>query len=339
MHTIQHPITGKQIPTCMTGVIVPMFTPANQDSSIDLNGVRSLARYFAESPYIRSCFFRCGMGRMYTYTVDETKECIDVVLEEVQGRKPVFFGTFGEFFDGHFAVVKGTARRPDPQKYLQQSIDLSCYAEKAGATAGVLVVPTAIEAKSPERLQDTIFDYYRAVRESVDMPLIIYNTSGLPEEYRTTPEIIHRICELGGFLGMKLSSDDMRWMTSLEMATEGSNFAMIAGSETSYYHTLHTGGLGVIGQGCDVNPEILCAVFNRFIAGNYPEALQAQFDTNRILKYFDGTDASLAGLAYLQTMGVQVQLHARDGKTVAPPPAQMQAIVEKVNAMCQPYRA
>ncbi len=338
MKTVNHPLTGKAIPECLTGVIVPVYTPAQEDGSIDMKGLRAVVKHFGDSPYITSCFFRGGMGRMYTYSVDETKACIDLVMETLGGKKPVFFGTFGEFFDGHHAIAAGTGTRPDPKVYLQQSIELTQHAEKAGATGGVLVVPAALAADDYDSLQDVIFDYYRAVRESSDLPLMLYNTGGLPEEHFTTPDMVRRVCELGGFIGMKLSSNDMRWMTQLVLACEDSPFAMVSGAETSYYHTLCTGGLGSIGQGCNVNPEILQTVYKRFMAGDIKGALQAHYDVERILDLFEGTDASLAGLAYLKAKGVDVQLNARDGKTDAPSSEQIQAIVKGVDEFCEPYR-
>ena len=339
MKTVTHPITKKSVPACLAGVIVPMFTPANADGSLDIAGLKAFTRYFAENPYVTSVFCRCGLGKMYTYSYDDVKTAIDVVVEGLDGKKNAFFGTFGEFFAGHWAAAEGKAERPDPEVYLRQSIELTAYAEKAGAAASVLVVPCALEAADGVALQKTIFEYYRAVREAVDIPLIIYNSPGLPKPYRTTPTMVRRLCKLGGFIGMKLSSDNMKWMSALEMASEGSSFSLIAGAETTYYHALHAGVLGVIGQGAGINPEILRAVYDRFMAGDYSGALQAQYDTNRVLDYYKGVDASLAGLGYIGTKGVAVTMQPRTKNGPPPSNERLQEIVENTNRLCEAYRA
>ncbi len=342
MKTITHPFTKKEIRECLAGVIVPVFTPANEDHSIDMPGMKNFIRYFSDLPYITACFVRCGLGKMFTYSVDETKACIDLVMENLGGKKYAFFGTFGEFFDGSASYTPEELKsdkvtRPDPDVYLKQSIELALHAQKAGATAGVLAVPTALDAKPGQKLEDTIFDYYRAVREAVEIPLLLYNIPHLPDEYKTTPEMVHRLCELGGFWGMKLSSNDMNWFTQLEAAA-GPDFAMIAGSESIYYHALCTGGLGVIGQGADVNPEVLQGTFKHFMAGDLPAALQAQHDSNKILSAFSGLDAPLSGLAYIQRQGVDMKLFPREEGCVLPPKEEIDRAARVVDEFCAPYR-
>jgi len=321
MSTIRHPITGQEVATFLAGVIVPVFTPCGPGGTIDWDGLRNFIIRLRDDPSVTTLFVRSGLGRMYTYTVADTKRAVDIAVEELEGRKPVMFCTSGEYFrDGvppgadisyHRTIGQN---RPDPAQYLDQTLELTQYAHSHGATAGVLVVPSALLAAPGSSLDETIFNYYETVSKSANLPLFIYNPPDLPEQYNTTRHMAARVSRLRNVAGMKLSTVDMEWMAEIAMAVAGTEFALIAGSECAFYHALLTGACGVIGQGCDVNPEILRAVFDRFMSGDLSGALEAQFDVLRALHLFEGLDAARAGLAYLKRKGLVVQTHGRFGE-------------------------
>ena len=345
MATIRHPLTGQEIPTFLTGVIVPVFTPCGPGGAIDWDGFRNFIIWLRDCPSVTALFVRSGLGRMYTYTIADTKLAVDISTEVLDGKKPVMFGTFGEYFrDGVPSGVDLSyhrtigSNRPDPVQYLDQTLELTEYAHSHGVTAAVLVVPSALLAKPGMSLEDTIFNYYETVARSADLPLFIYNTPGLPKEYNTTRHMAARVSRLKNVIGMKLSTVDMEWMTEIAMATAGTDFALIAGSECTSYHALLSGACGVIGQGCDVNPEILRAVFDRFMAGDLAGALEAQRDVLRALHLFEGLDASRSGLAYLKRKGLSVQTYGRFGE---PPVAEseIERVERDLDRLIAKYRA
>ena len=122
--------------------------------------------------------------------------------------------------------------------------------------------PAHLDAKDGVALQayDIQIIYRPRSARAVDIPLLIYNAPGLPKPYRTTPSMVRRLCKLGGFLGMKLSSDQHEdGSTALEMATKGSSFAMIRGGCGNHLlpRSSRRSAWRVIGQGAGINPEIL----------------------------------------------------------------------------------
>jgi len=325
MNNLQHPLTKRMMSPALAGVIVPVFTPCLPGGAIDWDGFRNFVAWLGDHPSITALFVRCGLGKMYTYTLADTKRAIDITMETLDGKKPAMFGTFGEHF--RTGMPSGTdlshhrtigKNRPDPKQYLDQTIELTEYAREKGAMAGVLVVPAALRPSEGSTLSETIFDYYRSVAESTDLPLFIYNTPTLPKQYRTSPEMAARVARLDNVIGMKLSSDDMKWLTQIIMATADSEFTMIAGSECTCFHALASGASGVIGQGCDVYPEILRAVFERFMSGDFSGALEAQQDVLRALSFFKGLDAPRSGLAYLKRKGLRCEAYGRFGEPPVP---------------------
>ena len=344
MTMIRHKLTGQEVPAFLAGVITPVFTPCGPGGAIDWQGFRDFIIWLRNHPSVTALFVRSGLGRMYTYTIGDTKQAIDIATEALDGRKPVMFGTFGEYFrDGfpsgvdllHHRTIGNN--RPDPGQYLDQTLELTEYARSHGAAAGVLVVPSALLPKPGMSLEDTIFDYYETVSKSVNLPLFIYNTPGLPEQYNTTPHMAARVSRLKNVIGMKLSTVDMQWMTEIAMAVRRTDFVLIAGSECTFYHALLSGACGVIGQGCDVNPEILRAVFDRFMASDLAGALEAQCDVLRALHLFEGLDAARSGLAYLRRKGLNVQGYGRFGEPPVPE-SEIERIERDLDPLIAKYR-
>jgi dihydrodipicolinate synthase/N-acetylneuraminate lyase len=236
----------------------------------------------------------------------------------------------------HHRTIGGN--RPDPAQYLDQTLELTEYARSRGAAAGVLVVPSALLPGRGMTLEETVFNYYETVSKSSQLPVFIYNTPGLPNEYNTTRHMAARVSRLDNVLGMKLSTVDMQWMTEIAMAASGTDFVLIAGSECTFYHALLSGACGVIGQGCDVNPEILRGLFDRFMALDLAGALEAQRDALRALYLFEGLNAPQAGLAYLKRKGVETQGYGPFGEPPVPA-AEIERIEDDLDRLIAKYRA
>jgi len=134
---IIHPITGQRAPAFLHGVIVPMFTPCNEDHSLDERGIRAYTEYLIGTRAVTTLFPRSGLGRMYSFQFDEAKRLTDIVLDQAAGRIPVMPGCAG--------IIASERRvRPDAEVYTQQSIELAQHAAQRGAVAVVLPTPSMI---------------------------------------------------------------------------------------------------------------------------------------------------------------------------------------------------
>jgi 4-hydroxy-tetrahydrodipicolinate synthase len=312
MKTIEHPLTHKQIPEFATGVITPVFTPALEGGRLDPKGFARYCERLAEDPNQTTLFIRCGSGQMYTYTKEETKQVIDIATEIVGARKYTTFGTFG--------VFRGSVDdRPDPNQFIEESLELSKYAEEKGATGVILVVPWALVPEKGQSMEDMQFDYYEKVARSINIPILLYNPPNVPPEYRLTTAIIERIKHLPNMAGAKISTQELAWFSDLELATEGTDFAMIAGHEGVYLPAMTTGALGAIGQGCNIYAHILRVIFEAFMAGDYERAYEAQKDVILGLRNFDGYGNSTSGLAYLKSHGLEIEPWDKSGDPLRTP--------------------
>ncbi len=301
---VKHPYTGRMIPKLFTGVVTPLFTPCNPDMSLSQKGIAAIVRWLKGTGAVTTIFARSGVGGMYTFSYDDVKEMIDIVTSEAAGDIFVMPGTSG--------MYDRTGAKPDPERYTSETIELSLYAQEKGADAVVIVMPMALSKEEGLPIEETIFRYFERVHNEIGLPMAIYNPPGLEVEYRITPELLSRLLGLERIWGLKYSTTDMGVFTGLAVASEGTDFGIIAGAEHAYLYVMVCGGLGVIGQGCGINPQILRAVFDRFMEGDIGGARQAQFDVLRALNACSGIPSALAGIYYFRSKGLDVPLNARN---------------------------
>ncbi|MCA9430142.1 MAG: dihydrodipicolinate synthase family protein, partial [Candidatus Omnitrophica bacterium] len=278
---------------------------------------------------VTSLFVRCGSGRMYDYSFEEVKAAIDIGQENNQGKKYVFYGTFGEFSGK-------VDERPDPGKFIDQTLELSKYAEEKGADGIVLLVPWALVPNGDETIEDLQVRYYLQVADSVNCPVFIYNTPGMPEGYKLTPSVAARIKHHPNIAGAKISTADMAWVSELELEIQDSHFVLVSGHEGCYLQWLLTGALGVIGQGCNVYTSAIRAILEAFLEGDYGKARAIQFDVIRMLSCFAGYGNSIPGLAYLKSKGLDIQPWDKSGLPLTTE-ADIRPVVEGIDKILVNY--
>jgi len=329
MATITHPLSGREIPEYATGVFVPVFTPAQQGGALDPKGLANYIQWLKKDRSVTSLFIRCGSGRMYDYTFDEVKAAIEIGQENLDGEKYAFYGTFGEFSGD-------VEDRPDPNKFIDQTLELSKFAEKKGATGVVLLVPWALVPEKGETVEDLQVRYYLQIADEVNCPVFIYNTPGMPEGYKLTPSVASRIKHHPNIAGAKLSTADMGWVSEVEMEIQDSSFFLVSGHEGCYLQWLMTGALGVIGQGCNVYTAAIRAILDTFLEGDYIRAREIQFDVIRMLSCFAGYGNSIPGLAYLRSKGLEIEPWDKSGLPLTSE-SDIRPVVEGIDRILKNY--
>ncbi len=311
MNMLRHPITGKEMPEFLTGVITPMLTALNEDLSLDEAGNRSLVRWYKDTGAVTTIFARSGVGQMFTYSFDEVKSMIDTVTSEAKDDIYVMPGTSGTFPGGD------EKKLPDESDYIEEALTLSTYAEDKGATA-VVVLPLGL---TPSRnFADKVFGFYQKIDDAVEIPIVIYQPPGVNPPYSMTPALLHRLADLRNLKGMKFSTSDMQRFGVLCAATADQDFTMVSGHEGAFLPSIVLGAGGVIGGGCNTHPELIRAIFDAFMDGDMERARRAQFEVSRLLgTRFPAYDPySLVSLnaqkLYLARKGVKVKPFQRGGQ-------------------------
>ena len=291
----------------LSGVIAPMYTPVSHDGRLDEAGTRAMVEWLAACGCVRSVFARSGMGKMFTFTVDETRRFASVVQDAIGGRMGLLVGAGGEWLN------RDRGGHAPEDTYVRQAIELTRFCRDIGADAAVHVLPAAVEPRPSESPAELVYRYYRSVHDETETPIVLYQPGGMPEPYRLTAPLMARLMELPRIAGLKLSTTDDSVFGPIAEVVRSRPFALICGHEGYYAHGLRQGAVGVIGQGCNGYPEILAAAEKRHNRGDRAGADEAMADVWAALRVTDGLDSSVALKQYFALHGFAIPPYDRSG--------------------------
>lgn len=320
----------------LEGVIAPMLTPCFADGSLDEKGVWAYFEYLAGMTGVNAVFVRSGMGRMFTFTVPEVEQIARVALQA--GKRyglGVIVGAAGEW------LRYREGEKVDPEVFLGQTLHLVKYCGQLGVEAVMLVVPFMLPPG--ENPQKVVLDYFRAVNRVARLPVFFYQPPGTPRAYRLTPTLLEQVLTLKRFEGAKIASFEWQeGQTRKEAIKEwakclqGTKFRLICGDEAYYLPVLEGGGVGVIGEGCNVYPEILNAIRSYWQQGDRTRAEKAQEDVQRGLQLVKGLNGAVVWKQVMIRQGLKIQPYDREG--VPPYPDEIVIkIAEELERLRKPY--
>ena len=148
-------MTDKQI----QGVIVPMLTPLNPDETVDVPSLRSLVNYLIDNG-VHGIWASGTTGEFANLPDSERIRSMEAVVDEVAGRVPVI------------GNISSTST--------QMSVSLAQEVSELGMD-GIALTPPYYYPDS----QDELMDHYRYTRDSVGVPLWVYN---IPQTVKTAVE-------------------------------------------------------------------------------------------------------------------------------------------------------
>jgi 4-hydroxy-tetrahydrodipicolinate synthase len=131
------------------GSWVAIITPFTAKGQIDMDGYKGLVDFQAAN-HTSALLIMGSTGEPTTLTLEERKQIISELGPYCQGKIPVFFG-----------VTLGST---------EATIDLARYAQDHGADGVVLVAPPYIAPP-----QEAVFNYLKAVCDSIDIAVGLYN--------------------------------------------------------------------------------------------------------------------------------------------------------------------
>jgi 4-hydroxy-tetrahydrodipicolinate synthase len=264
-----------KVPDHIRGSIAPTFTAFNEDGTLDDQGQRNLMDFMEEQGGVNAYFIRAGMGQMYAFNVDDVKQLTTNVCSHVKEDTAILVGCNGEW-------NRDYTKRPDPEKFIQQGVELSKFAEGAGAAGVVHTVPEALEFNGDSK-EDLFLRYFGAVCEAISIPVYIYQPPGSQEAYHLNGPLLAKLADIDNLCGAKVSTPDAEIIFNLTHATRDKEFNYIVGCETAFYAGIYVGATAVIGQGSSVNPKVINAVQDAYDKGDRAAALAAQEDTNALV--------------------------------------------------------
>jgi 4-hydroxy-tetrahydrodipicolinate synthase len=228
----------------ITGSIVAIVTPMHEDGSLDLAAYRALIDWHVASG--TAAIVAVGTtGESPTVDVEEHATLIRVAVEHAAGRVPVIAGAGGNS--------------------TREAIELTRHAAKVGAAASLQVVPYYNKPG-----QEGMYRHFRAVAESVGLPVILYNVPG-----RTVADLsndtVLRLAAVPGIVGLKDATGDIPRAIDL-LARKPAEFALYSGNDDSAIALIALGGQGVISVTANVAPAEVARMCAAALAGDLKTA-------------------------------------------------------------------
>jgi len=226
------------------GSMVALVTPMHADGSVDYACLEKLVDMHAEAG--TDAIVAVGTtGESATLNYDEHCDVVRFVVEKVNKRMPVIAGT--------------------GSNSTREAIELGLCAKKSGADATLVVTPYYNKPT-----QHGLFEHYKLLAESVDLPMILYNVPG-----RTAvdmlPETVAKLAKLPNIIGIKEASGSLDRIAEL-VASGGENFIVLSGDDDLALAAVGKGGKGVISVTANVAPQLMHQAFSEALVGNSAEA-------------------------------------------------------------------
>lgn len=248
------------MPQELKGIIVPVITPFHEDESLNEDGLRQIVDYLIAGGV--HGIFPCGsQSELFALSMDEAKRVIDVAVAAANGRVPVLAGT-------------GMVTTRD-------SIELSRYAESAGADALSVITPYFIKP-TPEELRK----HFLRICEAVSIPVLGYNNPGRTGVPLTPATVAAIAKEAPNFVGIKDSSGDLTNTLSYIEQTPPT-FRAFMGRDTLVYAALCYGCVGAVAATANVVPELVVGIYDAYMAGDHALALQRQHQLSPLRLAFE----------------------------------------------------
>ena len=225
------------------GAIVATVTPF-RNGKLDRNALKRLVRFQIDSG--TDGIVPCGTtGESATLSFDEHERVIDTVLDAVDGRVPVIAGT--------------------GSNNTKEAIALTRYAKRAGASAALVITPYYNKPT-----QEGLLRHFRAIAESVDIPIILYNVPGRTG-VNMAASTVARLAEVPTIVGVKEASGNLGQVCDIIRMTP-KKFCVLSGDDGLFFPMMALGAKGVISVTSNVAPRQMAELYDTYVIGEISRA-------------------------------------------------------------------
>ena len=230
------------------GIIPALVTPLTKDDRLNENALRRLTEHVIRGG-VHGVFATGSQGEFWAFSMEEKKRAWEVVVEETNGRVPVYAGT---------AAV--TTR---------EAVALTQLAEQVGVDAVSVLTPFFVNPN-----EDELYEHYRAIAASTRLPVVLY-TNPDRTMVKMPTGLVSRLAKIDNIVGIKDSSGDLT-LSSDYIRTTPENFAVLMGRDTLIFTGLLSGAKGAIAATGNVVPALVVQIYECFKAGDLAGSRRAQ---------------------------------------------------------------
>ncbi len=239
----------------MNGVIPAMITSFNKDESINKEGIRKTVDYLV-SQKVNGLYITGSTGETFLMSQQEKKNVIEIIVEEVNGRVPVI---------AHIGSI-GT----------KITTELGEYAEKIGVDALSALPPFYYSFSN-----DEIFNYYKDISNSSNLPITVYNIS---HAHLMDLDMLKKLASIENIKGVKYTASTHFNFNKIKKEI-GESFKIYSGMDEMALSGLIAGADGIIGSFYNLMPEMFVNIFQQVQKNRIIEAKITQEKINTIILY------------------------------------------------------
>lgn len=231
------------------GAGVAIVTPFHEDGSVNYEKFAQLVEEQIQNG--TDAIIVCGTtGEASTLTHEEHLNVIKFCVETVKHRIPVVAGT--------------------GSNCTETAVYLSKEAEKYEVDGLLLVTPYYNKAT-----QKGLFEHFKAVADSVTLPIILYNVPGRTG-CNILPQTAVKLCsEVHNIVGIKEASGNISQIAKLASLAQG-KVDIYSGNDDHIVPVLSLGGKGVISVLSNVAPRQTHDICAKFFAGDIEGSCKEQ---------------------------------------------------------------
>ena len=174
-------------------------------------------------------------GESPTLSHDEHQKVIDLCIQESNGKNPIIAGT--------------------GSNSTEEAISLTTHAEKAGASAALIVTPYYNKPT-----QEGLYQHYKAINDKCGIPILIYNIPGR-SVIDMSVDTMARLFELRNIVGVKDATGDLNRVDQ-QKNKMGNDFIQLTGNDDNALEFNKRGGVGAISVTANIAPK-LCSDFQK----------------------------------------------------------------------------
>jgi len=226
---------GRNMYQTFKGAYPVIITPMNQNEEINWEGLKQNIEHFIQEG-VAGLVVNGSTGEFVSLTKEERFKVVETAVEQINGRIPLLVGTAAET--------------------TKEAIEYTQQAERAGASGALLINSYYAHPKEEE-----IYEHFKAVAESVQFPIMIYNnpfTSGVDI---STETILRVGRDVENVTHVKESSGDIRKVRDITRKGKG-DIETFCGADDLVLESFLVGATGWISVAGNAVPKLVTELFD-----------------------------------------------------------------------------
>ena len=263
--------------TRLKGMGVALITPFKKDETVDYDALLRLVDYLLQN----NADFLCVLGTTAetpTLTEEEKQTIKRLVVERVNGKVPILLGVGGN----NTRAIINTLQTDD----------------FTGVDAILSVVPYYNKPS-----QEGIYQHYKAIAESTELPIVLYNVPGRTGVNMTAEPTLRIDNDFGNVIAIKEASGNISQMDDI-IKNKPANFDVISGDDGITFPLITLGAVGVISVIGNAFPREFSRMTRLALQGDFANALAIHHKFTELFKllFVDGNPAGVKSM--LNAMGL-----------------------------------